>query len=128
MTRTRAHRAALATAVLLALAACSSSDGDSSAPEPSSSTDTSSARAAAGLPEDPTGEHRTAYLAALAAIDPALVADEEDAIDNGINQCSGLTGADPVNSAIQRFSSSDFQVTEEQAAAINNAVQTHICP
>lgn len=44
----------------------------------------------AGIPDAPTGADRAAYLAAIKAVDPGIVEDEEKAIDAGRNQCSHL--------------------------------------
>ncbi|MCZ9354729.1 hypothetical protein NGM36_34020 [Streptomyces mutabilis] len=53
--------------------------------------------------------------------DPALVADEEDAIHNARNQCAASSGeAERLEwSAPQRFSSNAHQVTEAEAQHIN---------
>lgn len=120
MTRTRVA-VLLAALIVLPIAACSSDDGGE--PEEGATSPASDV-----LPDAPTGADRDGYLDALGAIDQTLVADEGEAIDNGINQCSGLGGADPTGSAQMRFSTSDFDVSPEQAEQINEAVRTYICP
>ncbi|MFD9569978.1 hypothetical protein ACFWBI_09050 [Streptomyces sp. NPDC059982] len=133
----RTHHAitALAAAGLLALTGCSSDTTSKPDATPASSpastapsASPSSARKAAGLPDDPVGPARTGYLAALKVIHPSLVADEDKAVTNGVNQCSSLTGKDPNASAQQRFSTSQHQVTQPEAVAINAAVKGFICP
>ncbi|MFE3762283.1 hypothetical protein ACFXPI_11020 [Streptomyces sp. NPDC059104] len=131
----RTHHAitALAAAGLLALTGCSSDTTSKPKPDaapassPASTTPSvspSSARKAAGLPDDPAGPARTGYLAALKVIHPSLVTDE----DKAVNQCSSLTGKDPNASAESRFSTSQHQVTQPEAVAINAAVKGFICP
>lgn len=131
--RIRTGILAASAAVLLTLTACGSDDeGDSSAPptkttEPSA--DMSEALEDAGIPAEPEGAKREALLAALKVIDPALVADEEKAIDAARNQCSSLNGgADNVDSsAAQRFSTGDLQLDEAQGRLINAALKQTLC-
>lgn len=119
-----------AAAVLLALAtltACSSEDNTDAAPTTtaaSPSADYAAAEKAAGIPPEPTGADRDALLAALRDVDPALTADEDDAIDNARNQCAAINGgADRLDYlASQRFSGGDVEVTEEQGKHINTAI------
>lgn len=120
-----------AAAVLLALAtltACSSEDDSTDAAPAttaaSPSADYSAAEKAAGIPPEPTGADRDALLAALRDVDPALTADEDDAIDNARNQCAAINGgADRLDYlASQRFSSGDVEVTEDQGKHINTAI------
>ncbi|WP_330248276.1 MULTISPECIES: hypothetical protein [unclassified Streptomyces] len=46
---------------------------------------------AARIPPVPTGADRAVYLRAIAAVDPRIVEDEDQAIDAGRNQCSALS-------------------------------------
>ncbi|EHM30057.1 MULTISPECIES: hypothetical protein [Streptomyces] len=59
----------------------------------------------AGIPDAPTGADRAAYLAAIKAVDPGIVEDEEKAIDAGRNQCSHLATPNDKSDwlAAQRF-------------------------
>lgn len=128
--RIRTGILAASAAVLLALTACSSDDeGDSSAPPTEPSAEMSEALEDAGIPAEPEGAKREALLAALKVIDPALVADEEKAIDAARNQCSSLNGgADNVDSsAAQRFSAGDVQLDETQGKLINEALKQTLC-
>ncbi|UGY92773.1 hypothetical protein [Streptomyces gobiensis] len=89
------------------------------------------AKVDSGIPKGPTGQARTGYLDALRAIDPWFVDDkgEEDAIDNGRNQCSSLDGDRAVWSAQKRFGKGPLrEVTEAEAKKINEAVRKYICP
>jgi ABC-type enterochelin transport system substrate-binding protein len=137
------HTAALTAAtLLLTLTACAtetpkiSSDSTTAeakgnaTPSAAESIDKDAVREAAGIPKDPTGQARTDYLAALKAIDPWFVTDkgEEDAIDNGVNQCSSLDVDKAVWAAQQRFGTPDRPVTEAEASEINQAVRKYICP
>ncbi|WP_405955801.1 hypothetical protein [Streptomyces phaeochromogenes] len=123
-----------AVATLAALTACSSSDDDatakkstpSAAPESVSASDAAAALHHAGIPAKPTGQARTDLLAALRKISPALVADEDDAIDNSRNQCSAINGkAGKLDwSAQQRFGTSSHEVSDAEAKQINAALTT----
>ncbi|MCX4483669.1 hypothetical protein OG890_06890 [Streptomyces anulatus] len=102
MRRTTVLPAALLAAALLALTACSAEEDKATpAPEPSApaakeqpadadSGESSDAEKSAGIPDAPTRADRSAYLAAIKAVDPGIVEDEEKAIDAGRNQCSHL--------------------------------------
>lgn len=120
--------AAILLAALATLTACSSSDDSTDAAPTtkaaSPSADYSAAEKSAGIPPKPTGADRDALLAALRDVDPALIADEADAIDNARNQCAGINGgADRLDwLASQRFSGGDVEVTEEQGKHINTAI------
>ncbi|MFF8574014.1 hypothetical protein ACQPXT_01350 [Streptomyces sp. CA-100214] len=127
----RTATAAVLLAALAALTACSSdssSDDDQAADKPkptaSASADYSAAEKSLGIPPEPTGAERDALLAALRDVDPALVADEEDAIDNARNQCRSINdGGDRLDYfAAQRFSGGSVEVTEEQGKHINIAI------
>lgn len=78
------------------------------------------------IPAKPTGQARTDLLAALRKISPALVADEDDAIDNSRNQCSAINGkaAKLDWSAQQRFGTSSHEVSDAEAKQINAALTT----
>ncbi|MFC8584211.1 DUF732 domain-containing protein [Streptomyces sp. NPDC057217] len=126
MNRTAAVLAASA-AALLALTACSTdAEPDVTPTTTSTAPATTDTGKAGGIPPEPTGAERTALLAALRAVNPALVADEDDAIDNARNQCSSLTGGgkDPDGTAQQRFSGDGHEVTAAEAKAINAALAT----
>ncbi|MFF5142539.1 hypothetical protein ACFY6U_22890 [Streptomyces sp. NPDC013157] len=131
------HRATALTlaavAALAALTACSSTDDDASkkstpttAPESVSASDAAAALHNAGIPAKPTGQARADLLAALRKISPALVADEDDAIDNSRNQCSAINGkaAKLDWSAQQRFGTTSHEVSEAEAKQINTALAT----
>ncbi|MFE1839243.1 hypothetical protein [Streptomyces sviceus] len=131
----RATALTLATvATLAALTACSSSDDGatakkstpSAAPESVSASDAAAALHSAGIPAKPTGQARADLLAALRKISPALVADEDDAIDNSRNQCSAINGkaAKLDWSAQQRFGTSSHEVSDAEAKQINAALTT----
>ncbi|MBK6015609.1 hypothetical protein [Streptomyces sp. MBT53] len=122
---------ALATvAALAALTGCSSSDDtsakstSSAATESVSASDAAAALHNAGIPAKPTGQARTALLAALRKVSPALVADEDKAVDNSRNQCSAINGesAKVDWSAQQRFGTSSHEVSEAEAKQINTAL------
>ncbi|WP_267244364.1 hypothetical protein [Streptomyces sp. PR69] len=84
-----------------------------------------SIRAAAGLPEKPVGEKRTALLAAIAKAAPDAVRYEDKAVDAARNQCSAINnGSDKVDwLASQRFTYKDVTTTEAQGKAINEALK-----
>lgn len=122
------------TAVLaLTLVGCNSDDSpDDAAAAPSKSSspsvDYSAAEKAAGIPAKPDAATRTALLEVLKAINPAIVADEDKAIDNARNQCSTISGGgNAVLTAKARFSTSDHEVTDAEAAAINAALKASLC-
>ncbi|MGW4305088.1 hypothetical protein [Streptomyces californicus] len=141
MRRTAALLAASA-AALLALTACSPEEAQTApAPEPTAPTaqeqpadaesgKSSDAEKAAGIPDAPTGADRAAYLAAIKAVDPRIVEDEEKAIDAGRNQCSSLaSGGDKVDwLAAQRFGTDARPLTDAQGKALNAALRTTLCP
>ncbi|WP_019055009.1 hypothetical protein [Streptomyces prunicolor] len=130
------HRAialALATvAALASLTACSGSDDASKKSTPSaviesvSASDAADAMHNAGIPAKPTGQARTALLAALREVSPTLVADEDKAVDNSRNQCSAINGksAKVDWSAQQRFGTSSHEVSDAEAKQINTALTT----
>ncbi|MFJ8583634.1 hypothetical protein ACIRD2_03100 [Streptomyces sp. NPDC093595] len=122
--------AVLAAAAFTALVGCSPEE-DTDRPTASASTAGSGKTGgAAGIPPEPTGELRQRYLESLATINPALVADEDKAIDAGRNQCSSIRGGakDIEGSAQQRFSNSGHQVTEAEAKSIVIVLKSTLCP
>jgi hypothetical protein len=125
----RTTAAAVLLAALATLTACSSEDDSKPDAKPAASSSApdkaaESAAAAVGLPPEPTGQDRADLLAALAAVDPALTADEDDAIDNARNQCMAINGgAGRLEwTAQQRFSGNGHEVTEAEAKEINATI------
>ena len=130
-TRATLYTVALAAAALT-LTACedttsSSSKPDAPASQPASPTSDSMAdsRAAAGIPEEPTGAARQALLDALATAAPDVVRYEGKAIDAARNQCSALNNKAqrPDWLAAQRFTYKDVTTSEAQGAKINAALK-----
>jgi hypothetical protein len=124
----RATAALAAVAALAALTACSSSNDDKPAPAKSSAaaSATPDALKAAGIPPKPTGQARTALIAALRKVSPALVADEADAVDNARNQCSTINGGGNADSSAQaRFTSGAHTVSAAEAKQINAALAAY---
>ena len=119
--------ATLSAVLLFTVVGCGT-DEESDKPAPSKSS--TSAGEAAGIPPEPTGEVRERYLESLRTISPALVADEEKAIDAGRNQCSSIKGGgkDIEGSTQQRFSHSGHEVTAAEATAIVTVLKTTLCP
>jgi hypothetical protein len=109
---TSAIAAVLFVLFVAGLTACSAGDAD---------------ERATGIPAEPTGAERTALIAALEAINPALVTDEDKAIDNARDQCSTLGGGDADGAAKARFSTSDHEVTAAEATAINETLLRTLC-
>jgi hypothetical protein len=131
---TRIAAAALAAAAaLLSLAACNGSDDDSKAPAPPktpTAVDTASMEAALGIPPKPSGAKRAAYLAAIKAVDPYLVADPDKAISHGRDQCMQPNGGvkDPDHLAAERFGNDAHPLTDTQGKALNAALRATLCP
>jgi hypothetical protein len=127
--RIRSTIAAITAALAFTLVGCSSGDStDDKAALPTPSVDYSAAEKAAGIPAKPDAATRTALLEVLKAINPALVADEDKAIDNARNQCSTISGGgNAVLTAKARFSTSDHEVTDAEAQAINAALKASLC-
>ncbi|MEU8473750.1 hypothetical protein [Streptomyces hygroscopicus] len=122
---------ALAAAGLLALTACDSGDDKADdKPNPTPSVDMSKIQKEAGIPPEPTGAKRAALIAALKAIDPQIVADEDKAISNARNQCSSLHngGKRPDYFAAQRFGNDQHPVSEANGKLINAALRKTLCP
>ncbi|MET7982392.1 MULTISPECIES: hypothetical protein [unclassified Streptomyces] len=98
-------------------------------PAATKSADSGAAKKGAGIPAAPTGAEREALLADLKAVDPALVADEDKAVDKARNQCSDIKADnDPARSAVTRFSTPGHKVTEIESRMINIAVVSRLCP
>ncbi|MFD3902985.1 hypothetical protein HXS80_20565 [Streptomyces sp. CB04723] len=143
MRRTTVLPAALLAAAALALTACSAEE-DKAAPASAASApaaqeqpaddadsgESSDAEKAAGIPDAPTGADRAAYLAAIKAVDPAIVEDEEKAIDAGRNQCSHLASPNDKSDwlAAQRFGNDTRPLTDAQGKALNEALRSTLCP
>jgi hypothetical protein len=127
--RIRSTTAAITAALAFTLVGCSSGDStDDKAASPTPSVDYSAAEKAAGIPAEPDAATRTALLEVLKAISPAIVADEDKAIDNARNQCSTISGGgNAVLTAKARFSTSDHEVTDAEAQAINAALKASLC-
>lgn len=125
---------AVVTAVLaLSLVSCSSDDGGSddkaepsksSTPKATKSQDYSDAEKAAGIPPEPNAAERAVLIRALRAVNPALVTDEDKAVDNARNQCATINGGGKADVTAQaRFSTSEHTATEAEAKAINEALK-----
>lgn len=134
--RTRITIAAVTAALAITLVGCSNDDSSdakteptkASSPKATKTVDNSDAEKAAGIPPKPDAATRTALLEVLKAINPALVADEDKAIDNARNQCSTIAGGgNAVLTAKARFSTSGHQVTDAEAEAINAALKASLC-
>jgi hypothetical protein len=123
----RATAALAAVAALAALTACSSNDDKPAAAKSSAAASaTLDALKAAGIPPKPTGQARTALIAALRKVSPALVADEADAVDNARNQCSTINGGGNADSSAQaRFTSGAHTVSAAEAKQINAALAAY---
>ncbi|WP_424862115.1 hypothetical protein [Streptomyces sp. MMS24-I29] len=119
-------------AALLALTACSTGEADvnTPAPVPTKTVDHAAAEKAAGIPPEPTGDARDAYLDAIAAVDPQIIVDEQKAIDAGRNQCASLRGNSkkPDWAAAQRFGNDTRPLTDEQGKQLNEALRKTLCP
>ncbi|MHA5047900.1 hypothetical protein [Streptomyces sp. SD15] len=130
--RIRTTIAAVTAALAVTLVGCSSDDKaeptKSSTPKATQSVDHSEAENAVGIPAEPDAATRTALIEVLKAINPALVTDEDDAIDNARNQCSTITGGGNADqTAKARFSTSEHEVTDAEAQAINAALKASLC-
>lgn len=137
MTSSISTRIIGAVVVALALAACGS-DADPAPPtsEVLAATTTAEAAVPAVSPPKPDEATAAAYLAALQAIDPAIVGDKpERAIDRGRAQCDTITKypADTTKqteNAQVRFTSPQHPngFGPEKSARINGVVKQYICP
>ncbi|MFF3450929.1 hypothetical protein ACFYXJ_27735 [Streptomyces sp. NPDC002667] len=80
------------------------------------------------LPAAPTGTKRAALLAELKAVDPALVADEDKAVESAREQCADIkSDSDPVGSAKTRFAVPGRTMTDKESREVNVAVATFVC-
>lgn len=111
---------------LAALTACTTAEGEvsDSASAPAAPSSPASATISSGMPPKPTGQTRTDLLAALRKVNPVLVVDEEKALSNARNQCSSINGGSTKVdwAAQQRFGTSEHEVSEAEAKAINTAI------
>ncbi|MEV4320983.1 DUF732 domain-containing protein [Microbispora rosea] len=103
-------------------------------PEPKASTTSSSQQhTEPAVPDVPDlkGAQRDAYLAALGAIDPGLVVNEERAVRRGQNTCldilEGKSTSTVVHNAQVRFTGGDATVSAAQARQVVKAVKAW-CP
>ncbi|MFB6703461.1 hypothetical protein ACFCW6_01880 [Streptomyces sp. NPDC056333] len=131
--RTRLATAITAALLLATLTACGSGDDKPDGPATPTTTtapaDNSDDSKAAGIPAKPDAAKREVLLRALRAVNPAIAADEDKAIDNARNQCSTISGGGKADaSAKARFSNSDHEVTDTEAKAINTALKATLCP
>jgi hypothetical protein len=132
----------LATSGILALTSCSSDPalaktGTAPAPAPaSSSPNPDTARAAAGLPAEPRGAQRQAFLDGLNAIDKDIVHGKDDkAISRGIDTCGTIKNfpkdqAKQADQTNKRWTSPTHPEGHglAKAAQILTVVHTTICP
>jgi hypothetical protein len=95
----------------------------------------SSAAAVAGIPPEPDQKTRAVYIADLKKIDPAIVDDEEQAVDRGRNQCSSIKDfpgdeAKLVDLTNKRFTAPSHPdgFGKAKATKILAAVRKHLCP
>ncbi|MEU8794455.1 hypothetical protein [Streptomyces sp. NPDC048643] len=137
--RIRITTIAVMAALAVTLVGCSSGDdggGVSTKPTKAgtpkatkaANEDNSDAEKAAAIPPEPTGVERLALLTALKVVNPVLVVDEDKAVDNARNQCSTINGGGNADqSAKARFSTSDHEVSDAEAKAINEALTAMFC-
>lgn len=99
-------------------------------PEPSKSADSGDGDRSAALPDEPTGDKRSAVLAAILDVNGNLIRDEDKAIDAARNQCAALDGgaADPDHTAAQRFSYDGVTLTDDDGSHINTGLRKTLCP
>ncbi|MFJ4009450.1 hypothetical protein [Streptomyces sp. NPDC090026] len=126
--RTRTATAAAIAAIALTLTGCSTDTEpttDKATPEELTPEQQASIRAAAGIPERPTGEARQTLLDALAKAAPDTIRYEDKAVEAARNQCSAINGGSERIDwmASQRFTYKDVTTTEEQGKAINQALK-----
>ncbi|MFG3028665.1 hypothetical protein ACGFZJ_08975 [Streptomyces sp. NPDC048253] len=128
---TRTIIAVITAALAFTLAGCSSDKADSaksSTPAATAGADISAAEKAAGIPPEPDSAQRAVLLAGLQAIDPWLVGDEDEAIDNARNQCSTISGGGNADAtAKSHFSTPAHEVTDDEAKAINRVLKVALC-
>ncbi len=139
----RRQAAIMAAMCTLLVAACSSSGDDqateasSTPPAAAASTDPAmaSALAKAGIPPKPDQATQAAYLAALRAIDPAIVGDKEPdrVVGRGRDQCGSIADwpndrAKLVGLVQQRFTAPGKSFDQATAERILDVVHQHLCP
>ncbi|GGQ93334.1 DUF732 domain-containing protein [Kitasatospora griseola] len=146
MTKQNKTWALMAVAGVLALTACSSTgtskDKATADPKPTASAPAAPASSPAAqttseAPKQPSGipspdkAQTVALVAALKAVDPALAAKEDKAVDRARNICqeikSGKDAATVEKNAAARFTGGSVTVTPEQATAIVAAVKGSFC-
>ncbi|MGW0828582.1 hypothetical protein [Streptomyces sp. NPDC002845] len=143
--RIRTTTAAVTAVLAVSLVGCSSDNGTDSkadtalssaptapssapaAPDTADSSDTSEADEVV-LPE-PTGDKRTAVIAAIKDVDPRLVQDEDKAIEKARYQCVNLDGgvSDTVDSAMELFSYDGVVLTDDDARHLNIGLRNTLC-
>ncbi|GLW32261.1 DUF732 domain-containing protein [Actinoplanes regularis] len=109
-------------AAALTIAGCSSSE-----PTASPTKAAPPATTAAGL-----SAGQQAYLAALSAIDPGLVANEERALSRAKDICADIAGGEFIGAKLnervaERLSGGDAQITAEQAAKVVALAKANVC-
>ena len=108
----------LAAIALAALSAC----GAKPAAAPSAPVAPSSPAATDAATLDAT----SAYLAALGKVDPRLVADRSEALDNGSTVCLDIEDGKPVADQ-ERNIATRFEVTPTQATQILAIAKSDLC-
>lgn len=129
--------AVLVLGTLVVFVATGGGDDEPVSPAPSAAVDWESAAAAAGLPAKPDQATADAYIAALAAIDPDIVAgkDPDRIVGRGRDACAaaarhpGDTAA-AVEAVRLRFTAPGHPggFTGDVPARIWEVVQAHLCP
>ena len=80
----------------------------------------------------PTGDEPAGFLTELGAIDPALVADPNRAVQAGRDTCQDIKANRPadtiVQAAIQRFTVPTVAITATTASLLVDASRNHLCP
>ncbi|WLQ69286.1 hypothetical protein [Streptomyces glycanivorans] len=110
----------------------------SSAPAQLTQEQRDAAREAAGLPPEPKGAERQAYLDALNAIDTRIIkpGKEDQAISRGINQCSSIKSFPDDRNKLVQLTLERFTITSrlpeisnpDTGGKVLDAVHKHICP
>lgn len=141
--RSRLIAAALPTIAVISLTATACASGNNGSKpatskatgaatsSPTPSVDISSIVANGGEPPPPTGAQRVALLAAIKAVDPALVAHPDQAINAARDECAQLYGAGDTSghtAAWHFHGETHVTVTDAQGQAIDTALQSTICP
>ncbi|AQS71487.1 hypothetical protein [Streptomyces pactum] len=151
--RIRITTAAVTAVLAVSLVGCSSDDDTDSkadtAPSTAAATSSSAAAAPSSAPAasntadsretseadkvvlpEPTGDERTAVLAAIKDVNPKLVQDEDKAIEKARYQCVNLDGgvSDTVDSALELFSYGGVMLTDDDARHLNTGLRNTLCP